>query len=47
MENEYDLFWNPNNKSSAFIQMQDWFFDYDWKYDVSIKNILFLIDTLK
>lgn len=47
MTNEYDLFWNPNNKSSAFIQMQDWFFDYDWKYDVSIKNILFLIDTLK
>lgn len=47
MKNEYDLFWNPNNKSSAFIQMQDWFFDYDWKYDVSIKNILFLIDTLK
>lgn len=47
MENENDLFWNPNNKSSAFIQMQDWFFDYDWKYDVSIKNILFLIDTLK
>lgn len=47
MENEYDLFWNPNNKSSAFIKIQDWFFDYDWKYDVSIKNILFLIDTLK
>ena len=47
MENEYDLFWNPNNKSSAFIQMQDWFFDYDWEYDVSIKNILSLIDTLK
>lgn len=47
MENEYDLFWNPNNKSSAFIKIQDWFFDYDWEYDVSIKNILSLIDTLK
>lgn len=47
MENEYDLFWNPNNKSSAFIKIQDWFFDNDWEYDVSIKNILSLIDTLK
>lgn len=47
MENEYDLFWNPNNKSSAFIKIQDCFFDYDWEYDVSIKNILSLIDTLK
>lgn len=47
MGNEYDLFWNPNNKSSAFIKIQDWFFDYDWEYDVSIKNILSLIDTLK
>lgn len=47
MENEYDLFWNSNNKSSAFIKIQDWFFDYDWEYDVSIKNILSLIDTLK
>lgn len=47
MENEYDLFWNPNNKSSAFIKIQDWFFDYDWEYDVSIENILSLIDTLK
>lgn len=47
MEYEYDSFWNPNNKSSAFIKIQDWFFDYDWEYDVSIKNILSLIDTLK
>lgn len=47
MEYEYDSFWNPNNKSSAFIKIQDCFFDYDWEYDVSIKNILSLIDTLK